>query len=251
MGKTTYIEVTVNEDNIPQIAAAPIVEKPGKGPKVTLVVNTHRAAIRVAEITKRDKWLTQAAQWRLVEENFPIGPLLNADTHIFDGSLFENADKQCFMMAALPKTIADPIAELGMKEWGSAHNLARLDVIEHVIFRYYVKSTGDVLNEEDEPVKKTMPLWVVFAQDTGYRLLLLDDGLPVSATYLSMHTDTKEMELDMAWGITAPNRVIYATIVFDESEPSCTPCDAWLCEYISNKEIEIESETIYLHSNTR
>ena len=251
MGKTIYTQATINDENIPTIASVPIGAN-GKGPKVTIIANTHRTAIRVAEVSKRDKWLTQATQWRLVEENFPIGPLLNADTHIFDGSLFENEKKkQCFMMVALPKTIADSIAELGMKEWGSAHKLTRLDVIEHILFRYYVQTAGDTLHEEDEPAKETMPLWVIFAQDTGYRLLLLDDGLPVSAHYLSMHDDTKEMEVDMVWGIAAPNRVIYSTIVFGEDEAPSTSCDAWLYEYIKNKGIEMESETVYLHSNTK
>ena len=260
MKRPVYSQVTVNDALEPTFCLVPVEGKPRKNPRVMLVANTRWAAIRVSEISRHEKWRSQAVQWRLIEENFPIGPLMNADTHIFDGSLFENHENKCrFMMVALPKTIVEPIAELGVQKWKTSNRLTRLDVIEHLLFRHYTKihntandKSGRPLDESSNPVNMHYPLWVVFSQDAGLRLLLIDNGLPVSAHYLSEHHDTQVREAELVWGIEAPRRVVFATLDFGEAafesgRKTAAMPPTWLYEFIRSKGgVEIENEVIQL-----
>jgi len=260
MKKAIYSQVTINEAFVPTFSPILTDKKSGKGSKVTLVANTRRAAIRVSEILGRGRRLSQAMQWRLIEENFPIGSLMNSDTHIFDGSLFENHEENCcFMMVALPKTVVEPIAELGLKRHKTANRLTRLDVLEHLLFRHYTKilntatsKSSKLADDSSKLVNMSSPLWVIFSQDAGHRLLLLDNGLPISTHYLSEYHDTQMMEAELVWGKEAPRRVVFVTpdfgeAVFESGKKTAPEPPMWLCDFIRDKgEVEIESEVIQI-----
>jgi len=211
-----YAEITIDDCFVPAVIAEEwtrgtkyrsCVESfgkrklPSKAARVTLVVNTHRAVIRVAELTGRDRRLSPAVKWRLVQENFPVGALLNAETHIFDGSVFnDSTGRQRFMMVALPKAIAEPIGAMAEERWGSVHRLMRLDTIEHMIFRYFT-----CVNIQKE---NPLPLWVVFPQGMGFRILCLENGLPMMVHYISNHPELRLAELDRAWEVASPERAV-------------------------------------------
>jgi len=260
-----YAEVAMHDDAMPAIVTCGrAARKGGKccmslpaklplGSRVTLVANTHRAVIRVAELPTRGGGLSNAAQWRLVEENFPLGPLLNADTHIFDGSIFENdAGRRCFMMAALPKAIAEPIGELAVTKWGSVHKLARLDTVEHMLFRHFAfdcESKGKRLRKAENPV----PQWVVFPQSKGFRILYINNGLPQGAHYISNHPELRDAELERVWETAAPGQVVIVTRTTAAEMPAGSdeasdlpglddPRKAqWLLEYVQGKGLVVDS----------
>lgn len=233
-----YAEVTVSDDFTPEIISEGWVrgtkqrscinphgklKPPGNGTSVTLVANTHRVAVRVAQLTGSDRKLSPVVKWRLVQENFPIGALMNGETHVFDGSVFKDATgRQCFMMVALPKTIAESIGAMAEEKWGSVHRLARLDTMEHMLFRHFavapVRKRPNVadLKQNDNsmlsPVEETpLSLWVIFPQDTGFRVLCINHGLPQGAYSVSNHPELREAELGRAWEADTPGHVIIHT----------------------------------------
>ena len=189
--KMAYAVVTIDDDNNPIIASVP-----SDASRVVLIVNTHRVVIRVADLAAHKLPLDPAAEWQLVQEHFPFGPVLDENTHIFDGSVFDNADGGCcFMMAALPRAVSEAAAKIGIEQWGSVHKLERLDTIEHMLFRHYVD-------------KNPKPLWIVFPQDLGFRVLSIDSGLPKGAHYIRNHPVMREVEFDRAWQVDRPGCVV-------------------------------------------
>ena len=229
------------------------------GSRVTLVANTHRAVIRIAELPVGR--LSKQVQWRLVEENFPMGPLLNADTHIFDGSVFENnAGRRCFMMAALPKAFAEPVGDMAVAKWGS--KLARMDTVEHLLFRRFV-FTHEMKSKRLCKTENPMPMWVVFPQDIGFRVLHINDGLPRGAYYISNHPPLREAELVRVWEVAEPSHVVMLArrpdagggvpqgvetnaeeLDLEEltSEEVCK--DLWLREFVQGKGLVVENREL-------
>ena len=257
--KMIYAEVTVVDDFVP-VVVTPDAEgctcgscsglADGKKPRqVTLVVNTHRTVIRAHELTGRDNRLTPTVKWRLVQENFPLGPLMNEDTHIFDGSVFENSTGgRYFVMMALPKAIAEPIGEMGMEKWGSSYKLARLDTIEHVLFRHYA------------PNEKTHALWVVFPQSNGFRVLHMSDGVPRGGYSISNHPELREEELARVWEAATPEEVVLLTREREKSavspEESGTATEGlyaaphgleirWMPAFFQDRGVTIKGETLH------
>ena len=240
--KMIYAEVTAGEDCEPSV----INISSGKGSRVTLIANTHRTIVRVADLSGRDKRLTAATQWRLVQENFPLGPQLNEDTHIFDGGMFTNAVKRSiFLMVALPKAIAEPIAEMGIEKWGSAHKLRRLDTVEHVLFRHYAnaakKTAGKGRVDTRTDTEPPQSLWVVFPQDLGYRILFMKDGLPHSAHYISNHPEMRDTELDRVWEAAAPDHVVILTRTSGDGEVAGDD-GLWLREFVQGRGVAVDNE---------
>jgi len=220
MRKNVYTQVMVSNNYEPIFSQVIPDKTPGKGPQVVMVVSTHRTVVRVAKLTKADKRLTPAIQWQLVQENFPIGPLFNGDTHIFDGSVFTNDVKQqSFIMVAIPKKFSESIATAAIENWGSAHRLERLDTIEHVLFRHYTKQFS----------KESM--WIVFPQDNGFRILHLKNGLPENAYNISNHPDMREIELKRIMEASKLTKII--TLCGDVDKAN----SRWLKEFIQSYEM--------------
>lgn len=126
--------------------------------------------------------LKRREQWNLVKSVFPIGDKMNEKTHIFDGVMLTNkVGLSRFYMTALSMDVANDIAEIGMQLFGSEYRLKRLDTMEHLLFRYYMRQTLD-------------PLLVVFPQHEGFGILLLTDGLPKAAWSISNYPEFRENE---------------------------------------------------------
>jgi len=242
--KMTYAEVIVDDCLKPAIAN--LDEIKGKKLPVVLVANTHRVVIRIAELSGRDKRLSPMIQWRLVQDNYPLGPLLNEETHIFDGSVFENSTGRCcFMMAALPKAVAESVGEMGTEHWGSANKLVRLETIEHLLFRRYADAASIVSNDEESIANK----WIVFSQDDGFRILHIDDGLPQGAYYISNHPEMRMGELDQVWDAAKPSYVTILTRLpnkgedddsLDTPDPKEWSKYLWIWEFIQGKGVVVD-----------
>jgi len=211
MGKKIYAIVTIDKDLKPSFALPNPAPQIKSISKVALIANTHRTIIRTAELAKNDRWLTPKVKWRLVQENFPFGIMLNENTHIFDGSLFANkTGKCCFLMTAFPKSISEAAADMGVDKWCSIHKLQRLDTIENLLFKHYARLADKARDEKGKAIEP-LSQWIVIPQDEGFRVLFLDEGLPNSAFRISNHPELREGELNRVWDLAAPNSVIIFT----------------------------------------
>ena len=231
--KLTYAEIGIDDEH-----NASILSTSTDAPRASLIANTHRTIIRVAELTKRDMWLREKNKWRLVQENFPLGRQLNETTHIFDGSLFtNNSGKRSFLMAALPLRVSESIFELSLEKWGSIHKIEGLETIEHMLFRHYAKQANSARDDNGKQIKNPKPMWVIFPQGKGFRLLVLDDGLPKSALCISSVPRTRLHELKRYWAGAETNNV---TILFRKGEKKK---NAWLQAFFKKKSgVEVVSE---------
>jgi len=212
--KTIYAEVTVCDGLTPTITT----HDTSKAFRVALIANTSTAIVRLAELKRGDRRLNPKTKWRLVQENFPLGNLLNENTHIFDGCLFKNnMGKRCFLMAALPKAVSETIAEAGIEKWGSAYKIQRLDTIEHLLFRHYAKLANKTKDENGKRIKTPRPQWVIFPQGMGFKILFINEGLPNSVHYISNHTQFREGELGRVLDVAAPESGLLLTCGDDDS----------------------------------
>jgi len=166
-----------------------------KGKSVRLIANVRQTAIRVVDIPykpaqgkwglmlQRIKKMEPLSQWDLVKSVFPIGDKMNENTHIFDGAVFINKyGEMRYFITALPMNIADDIAETGIALFGSPHRLKCLVTIENILFHHYAKQGMDAI-------------WIVFPQNNGFRILLLANGLPRVAWYVSNEPQFREDEI--------------------------------------------------------
>jgi len=243
MRKKIYTEVKISENDKPSLT--PATNEPSKISRAVLIANTHRVVVRAAKLTKRDRWLTPKNQWRLVQESFPLGMMLNENTHIFDGSLFINkAGQRCFTMFALPKAISEAVAEISIAKWGNIHKLQRLDTIEHLLFKYYTRRANKTRDKNRKPIKIPKSQWVIFPQDLGFRVLFLNDGLPCGAYYVSNHLTFREIELERVWGIATPSSVTILTRSFDDDALANEGSDtSWIQAFVQSRgDIEITNE---------
>jgi len=239
-----YAEVIMLDDLTPTIVTGSperdsCMVLPAKlpvGSLVALVANTHRVVVRVAELAGHGRRLTPADKWRLVQDNFPIGPQLNDDTHIFDGAIFENsAERRCFMMVALPRMVAESIGEMAVEKWGKVHKFARLDTIEHMLFRHFANTCG---GKAVHPLKAETPvqLWVVFPQSMGFRILHMNEGLPYGAHYISSHPELREAELGRVWEVATPSHVVILTRNNSDEE--------WISDFVQGRGLAIEKKPL-------
>jgi len=233
-----YAEVTVDTGLAPVIEnvvadAKPRRKPPSAGSRVVLIANTHKVVIRVAELTGRDRRLSPATKWRLVQDNFPIGAFLNADTHIFDGSVFKNSEgEHRFMMAALSKAIAEPMGEMAAEKW-KVSKLLRLDTIEHMLFRQFA-------NEGHK--------WVVFPQSEGFRILHINNSLPQGANYISNHPEFRNLELERAWEANMPSSAIILSrttgVKPDTPDLPEERGDYWIRDFLQGRGVGVSHEDL-------
>jgi len=167
--------------NMPQAAIrvsdVPKSEKLVLGPNVTL------KEIWQFQKTKTEKHMKKAAdRWAMVTTVYPIGSMMNENTHIFDGTMFTNNDTSRFYMTAFSFDVADEIAKNGVAAFGNASRLKRIDTVEHLMFRHFCMQGTDAF-------------WVVFPQGDGFRILLLTDGLPKAAWHVSNEPRFREGEI--------------------------------------------------------
>jgi len=160
-------------------------------PIVVLFTNVRYVTIRVADIKQKPPagkfsgflqglfGHASPTPWELVKSHFPIGDKMNEQTHIFDGTVFENKDEKRYLMAAIPIEIAEKLAASANNVFG---RISRLDVVETALFRYFSSYNED--------------LWVVFPQCDGFCVLHMTDGLPRAAWNISNHLYFRRDELE-------------------------------------------------------
>jgi hypothetical protein len=158
-----FIEVTEDFSDFKKISG-----------QVVLIANTPKTAVRIASSDNENRW-------EIVKKFFPIGELMNENTHVFDGSLFANSNGQSrFFIAALPVLACEKFAEIGVKLTGSIHRVVRLDTVEHVFFKKYCASDYS---------------FIFFPQDNGIRVLHIAENLPNAAFFISNNPAHREDEL--------------------------------------------------------
>ena len=149
--------------------------------KLVIAANTKKTLIRIKDRDVNHKFrkkISNSDAWDVINAAFPIGPSINADSYLFDISVFGNKKYACF---GLPIEKSEFLAEIGAELTGSLHKVIRIETIENLIFnKFCCENAGSLI--------------VVFPQDAGYRVLVMQDGLPENAFYISDHPIRREDE---------------------------------------------------------
>jgi hypothetical protein len=195
------------------------------------VANTPRAIIRVEKLAESGKKLTPAAKWEMVSNAFPLGKTVNEGSHIFDGCVYTGeGGKEVFFMAALPLELADSACRFGQKLLGGTRKLSRLETVEHVLFQRLYKQAK----------KEEGKRWVIFPQEDGLRILVLEDGLPHATRSLCTREDIKNGALQRILHADAPVHVSLLTRPdwgkqwFDER--------IWLVDVFGKNDVEVDTD---------
>lgn len=223
--KVKYAEITIDNNLTPTIT--PVATNEKFASRVGLVANTHRTIIRTKELTSRRPWLTSKTKWQLVKDSFPLGLLLSGDTHIFDGTVIQNNQgNRCFLMVAFPKAISESVAELAVEKWGSVHKIHHLDAVEHMLFKHFARRASAARDANNQPIQK--PQWIVFPQGLGFRILFLENGLPVSAYRVSNQLGLREDELRRVMDVALPEDIVMLSRKPNDTSNEIYSDGAWM-----------------------
>jgi|GEM_PF-5586830 len=173
--------------------------------------------------------------WTIIKDVFPYGETLNAQTHVFDSSLFENEQgEHRLFFAALPMAVSDELAEQGIKKHKHLSNIVSLDTLEHVLFREYCVQC-DVLT------------LIVFEQSEGWRVLVIDQHLPVAAPRFINTPEHRENLLSFIIDDYCKNAVNETDaanadermqfIILHTAESKNAPSHEWLTHYLTDRHI--------------
>jgi hypothetical protein len=167
-------------------------------PGIVLVANTPRTIIRAEKLNGAGKKLTPKDKWALVKKAFPLGRLINEESHVFDGCVYKGTDGSAvFLMAALPLEAADEITRAGITRLGKKR-ITRLDTIENMLFRRFCAASA-----------RQRKQWVVFPQGEGLRVLAIAEDKTPSFTHdLTNAPALREGALLRLWEADAPKDVI-------------------------------------------
>ena len=169
-----------------------------KGKKLVLAANYKQTIIRITNRElSRKRWLfskkiSDGDAWDIIKSVFPIGPNINEDTHLFDISLFEGKKYVCL---GLPITLCEFLAEIGKELTGSFHKISRIETIEHLLFVKHCRGSG-LAPQAGHAADKEHNKVLVFPQDGGLRVLVVQDGLPENAFFISNHPNRREAEFE-------------------------------------------------------
>jgi hypothetical protein len=196
---------------------------------IMLAANTPRALIRVSEPFASHKRIAPDTRWKMVGEAFPLGDAVNENTHVFDGCAFDNGNgESVFLMAALPVELADAIARFGEALAGKSQRLTRLDTVEHLLFRRFcTESAGDGNR------------WVVFPQESGLRVLVMEKGLPKATYFLPVLPGLRERALIRTWRANAPESA--ALLNRPDWVERWDDNRHWVWDFFAGKNIEIKT----------
>jgi hypothetical protein len=172
-------------------------------PEIVLAANTPRTVIRAVKLSEPGKRLTPEMKWGMVQGAFPLGSAINGESHVFDGCVFSREGEALYFMAALPVEAADAITRFGAVLAGNMRKLARLETVEHVVFRRFC--------EQDIHGNVTGAQWLVFPQASGLRVLVTENRLPKATHYLPVLPEIRRGALLRAVRADAPESVILLT----------------------------------------
>lgn len=145
----------------------------GKKRADILLINSPKIIYRVAYVQKDE----QKATWQQVCDSFPIGDLLNENTHSFDSKIYANDNTKIHLIAAVPKQIIEQTL-LKFKSW-----IKIMEPIECRLIDLYK-------NEENT--------WLVFQQGENLRVIVIIDQLPSMVRLISIKTmDIQLSQMDI------------------------------------------------------
>ena len=216
--KTIYAEV--GEDGV-------FIPETGKRKMMTmrtcwvLLANTPQTVIRIVVPPSISQDLPG-----LLRTAFPWGGKMNDETHIFSHCVFAVGGQVRVLLAALPKHMADQLAQLGIAAAGSARRVRRLDVIENHLFRHYAPQAA-----------AERVLWICLPQGDGLRILVMYKGLPQDAHFISAHPNMRDAALDRLWQAGVPARGILLARHAWQGE-------TWIKTFFAERLVPAQLETI-------
>ena len=171
---------------------------------VILIANSALAVIRTVPLPDGYKHNAKT-QWEQVLAAFPIGRALNEKTHLFDGSVYRNAEGcVVFCMIALPLDIADAITEHAAELQGGLRKVAALETMETVLFRHYCTNMADAPSVR----------WVIYPCEDGIKVLIIRHNAPEAVRFLPLAPPHFESALRRTLEESPPDQVLLPKRLF-------------------------------------
>jgi len=164
-----YIEMDLQGNHwaLPFVPPGNIFSRP-----VVFVVNSAAAVIRTAILPDGYK-LNAKTKWEQVQAAFPFGRAINEQTHLFDGSVYRNADgRAVFCMVALPLEISEAITNHGAAIPGGIRKVAALETMETVLFRH-------IAAQQTQAAR-----WMIYPCEHGIKILIVNKNAPEAVRFL-------------------------------------------------------------------
>ena len=143
----------------------------------TLLINSPKIIYRTLHVQKNELKPT----WEQVCDVFPMGDLLNEDTHSFDSKIYTNDTSEIHWIAAVPKQIIEDTLLNALDALGKSSEVIKMEPIECRIIDLYS-------NKEDA--------WLVFPQDENFRIIVIIDSLPSEVRLISKNKELIESQLN-------------------------------------------------------
>ena len=175
-----------------------------------LLLNSSKIIYRALHVQKNEL----KATWEQVCDVFPIGDLLNENTHSFDSKIYANNNSKLHWIAAVPKQIIEDTLSNVLNILGKSSEVKTMDTLECRIIDLY-------RDEEDT--------WLVFSQDGSFRIVVIVDSLPSEVRLVSINKELMESQLKR---MDAPKRICFIDVPwFDNIDIS------WLHEFCDKNNI--------------
>ena len=178
-----------------------------------LLINSSKIIYRAVYAQKSELKPT----WEQVCDVFPIGDLLNENTHSFDSKIYTNSISKIHLIAAVPKKIIDDTLSNAIDALGRSSEVKIMEPIECRII--------DLYGDEDD-------VWLVFSQDENLRIIVVFNGLPSEVHIISTKKELMESQLKR---MTMPEKIYFIEL-------------PWVCDIdISNLQEFCDENNIILN----
>ncbi|MCL2364023.1 MAG: hypothetical protein FWC71_05105 [Defluviitaleaceae bacterium] len=180
---------------------------------VILVANSARTIIRTATLPDGYK-LNAKTKWAQVLAAFPLGRALNEKTHLFDGSVYRNAEgRVIFCMVALPLEVSEAITEqaTALPDFGGGNlkKIAAMETMETVLFRHFCTAQDTQNMPATQAALATR--WVIYPCADGIKILIIRHNTPEAVRFLPLAPPHFEAALHRTLAENPPGEVILPT----------------------------------------
>jgi len=207
VSKAKSLTVPANTLWNPNAMAQLINERIGK--KVIFLLNTSQTIIKLSE----DSLLAQDLSYE-------------KDGYIINCSIFDNKK---MWTSATPKSLPNYLIEMCRLKKIRTGRIQVIDTLDYRITRYLSKLYSSIL-------------WILLPQEPGIRLIVLQNGIPLSSYFFSNNPDFRENELTRIW-LHESFSPQHAVILSDDKAYE------WLNYFLKEKFVELSDS--HSHMNFR
>ena len=155
-----------------------------------LLINSPKIIYRVLYVQKNELKPT----WEQICTVFPMGELLDENTHSFDSKIYTNNTSKIHWIAAVPKQSIEHTLSNALYALGKSSEVRKMDTLECRFIDLYK-------DEEDA--------WLVFSQDENFRIIVIIDSLPSAVYFISAKRELMESQLSR---MAVPKKIYFIDI---------------------------------------